>query len=77
MKNTVFPGRTGVRGKLLATTMLTVIGAGASLLGPRAFAQTADQPANNSTTNHLPSGLSSESFTMTSEDSECRLRDNI
>jgi len=29
----------------LATTMLTLLGAGAVLQGPRAFAQTADQPA--------------------------------
>ena len=45
MKNTVFAARTGLRGKLLATTILAAMGAGAAFLGPRAFAQTADQPA--------------------------------
>src|SRR5262245_23937285 len=48
MKSSAFAARTAVRRQLLATTMLTVIGAGAALLGPQAFAQTADQAAAES-----------------------------
>jgi iron complex outermembrane recepter protein len=40
-------GRPSAR-QLLATTMLTALGAGVGLLGPRALAQTADQPAPES-----------------------------
>jgi TonB-dependent Receptor Plug Domain len=44
MKISVFAARTVVRRQLLATTMFAVIGLGAALHGPRALAQTADQP---------------------------------
>jgi hypothetical protein len=48
MKISVFAARTVVRRQLLAITMFAVIGLGAAPHGPRALAQTADQPAPES-----------------------------
>jgi outer membrane receptor protein involved in Fe transport len=48
MRNAIYSSRAAVRRQFLATTMLTALGAGVALLGPRALAQTADQPAPES-----------------------------